>query len=130
MITQHIRQLVSRKFNGLLRIEFVTFFSKKGGTEQCLGFALRSFVKNDFKSTISFKVRSREFVKFNMQYITAMYIQCYHPPKIREIGGALGKMTFFPTMSLYFYPSRLKIWTLPPYEIYVFGMSKTWATYC
>ena len=38
--------------------------------------------------------------------------------KMREIEGALeNKMIFFPR-------------ALPPYEVYAFGMSKTWATYC
>ena len=32
-------------------------------------------------------------------------------------------------MSLYFHPSPLKIQPLSPYEIYAFGMNKTWATY-
>ena len=54
----------------------------------------------------------------------------YHPQKIREIRDALGKQLHFPTMSLYFNPSPLKIRAFPPYKIYVFRMSKTWATYC
>ena len=46
-ITQHIKELVSRKFSGLYikcgnRIKF---FSKQRGKEQCLGFTLRNFVK-------------------------------------------------------------------------------------
>ena len=48
--------------------------------------------------------------------------------KIMEIGRAFRKKRSFPTMSLYL-PLSLKIRALPPYEIYVFGMSKTWATY-
>ena len=48
--------------------------------------------------------------------------------RIGEIGGTLGKNDIFATMSLYFHPSPLKIRALPPFEIYGFGMSKTWAT--
>ena len=50
--------------------------------------------------------------------------------KIREIGGALeNKMTFFPLYPcIYTHPPQIR--ALPPYKVYVFGMSKTWATYC
>ena len=63
-----------------------------------------------------------------MQYITAMECITTHK-NIKEIGGALEKIDIFRTMSLYFHPSPLKILTLFPYEIYVFGMSKTWETF-
>ena len=54
-------------------------------------------------------------------------MKCITAPKnIWEIRGALGKIDIFPTMSLYFHISPLKILALPLYEIYVFGMSKTW----
>ena len=51
--TQHIKELVSRKVSELLRIvclvweqnKICKIFSKQGGTEQCLGFTVRSFVK-------------------------------------------------------------------------------------
>ena len=49
--------------------------------------------------------------------------------KNRENRGVLGKNDIFPTMSLYFHPLPAKIWTLLPYEMYVFGMSKSWATH-
>ena len=49
----HMKELVSRKFSGLLRIiyqvwrdnKICKFFSKQRGTEQCLGFTLGSFIK-------------------------------------------------------------------------------------
>ena len=48
--------------------------------------------------------------------------------KIGEIRGAFGKHDIFSTLSLYFHPSLLKIRALS--EMYVFGMSKTWAILC
>ena len=53
-----------------------------------------------------------------------------HSPKIKSgKSGALGKIDIFPNMSLYVHPSPRKILTLPLYEIYVFGLTKTWATF-
>ena len=42
LITQHIKELASRKFKGLLRIIYHVYMLrvKQGGTEQCLGFVL------------------------------------------------------------------------------------------
>ena len=58
-----------------------------------------------------------------MQYITPMkYITTNK--KIREIGGALGKNDIFSHYVPILPPIPLKF-GLPPYEIYVFGMSKT-----
>ena len=63
-----------------------------------------------------------------MQYIVAR--KCIiNNKKFREIGAALRKIWHFshcvPTLP----PIPLKIRELPPYDIYVFGMIKTWATF-
>ena len=51
---------------------------------------LRFFVKNDFKSTISFKAPTslpqKELVKFNMQYITSMECITTHKKKLGKSG--------------------------------------------
>ena len=41
--------------------------------------------------------------------------------KLGKSGVLQEKIDIFPTVSLYFHPSPLKIRVLPPYEIYVFG---------
>ena len=65
-----------------------------GGAEAIFRVHFGKLLKNDFKSTISFKAPTnlpqKNWVKFNMQYITAMKCITTHK-KIREIGGALGK---------------------------------------
>ena len=63
-----------------------------------------------------------------MHYITALKCITTHK-KIREIGDALGKNDIFSHYVPILPPIPLKIRALPPYEIYVFGMSKTWATF-
>ena len=81
--------------------------------------------KNDFKRTINFEASLKELVKFNMQYITDMKCITTHKKlgKSRVFQEKIGISHYVPILP------PIKIQALPPYEIYVFGMSKTWATF-
>ena len=63
-----------------------------------------------------------------MQYVTAMKCITTHK-KLGKLGVLWGKIDIFSHYAPILPPIPLKIWALPPYEIYVFGMSKTWATF-
>ena len=115
MITQHIKELVSRKFSELLTIIFEALeqhkicksFSKQGETEQCLGSTLRNFVKIDVK-VLSVSRPLPIFPERISQILYNTNEVYYQPQKNREIGGALRKNGIFHTMSLYFHPSPSK----------------------